>query len=365
MDDNELDKSEQPTPFKLDRARKKGTVARGADLGYLVGLAAFLACAALSGPHLAAALAQAVRVALVEGPTLPDGASVVPLGNLLFSSVAHTLALTAATIFCLVLVFELVQTGFIFSAQPLKPDFSRLNPAKGLKRIFTVRLLIETLKNVLKVAAYAAVAYFVIREAVTTSAGSLLSAKELLLQLATAGIRLVAAFVALAAGFAILDQLIVRRDFRKKMRMSRRELRQEMRDREGEPRLKQKRKQMHSEFVKLAQSVRNIRKADLLITNPEHIAIALRYDRGTMHAPVAVSIGTNHLAQRLKRLAFIYGIPIIDDPELARELHRRTVLNGPIPEHCYQLVANVYNAVRRAAQEKQSFLERPVRSTDV
>lgn len=148
--------------------------------------------------------------------------------------------------------------------------------------------------------------------------------------------------------FAAVDQIIVRRQFLTKMRMSRREVRKEAKDREGEPRLKQKRKQLHREFTRASESLRNLRNADVLVTNPDHLAVGLRYQAQQMSAPQIVALGVDHLAQRLKRLAFCYGIPIIEDRALARQLYRPSALNRTIPETCYSKVAEIYNALRRS-----------------
>lgn len=352
MEESEQDKSEQPTLFKLTRARGKGAVARGMDLGFFTGLAAFLGYAWVEGPDFGRIISHAIRGALVSSAGLADGPQAVfSATTLLFSSVVQPLVFMAGTIFLIVLLFEIVQTGFVFSAEPLKPDFNRLNPANGLKRLFTWRLLIETAKNVLKLAAYTTVGWLVIRGALQSDIGAVTDGRGLLALMSRTGLRLLMLFVLVALVFAVLDQLIVRRDFLKKMRMSRRELRREARDREGDPRLKQKRKQMHAEFTKMSQSLRNLRKADVLVTNPEHIALGLRYDPKTMQAPMIVSAGTGHFAQRLKRLAFIYGIPIIENRALARALYSKANLNKPVPEHCFQPVADIYNAIRQRTGE--------------
>src|SRR5262249_36808182 len=149
------------------------------------------------------------------------------------------IAFMAATIFFIVLLFEVLQTGPVFSSEPLRPDFSRLNPAKGLKRLFTVRLLLETLKNVLKLCFYGLAGYLILKGALASDIGRISDGRTLLDTLVRVGFRLAATFVAIAMVFAILDQLIVRQQFFKQMRMSRRELRREVREREGEPRLKQ------------------------------------------------------------------------------------------------------------------------------
>ncbi len=151
----------------------------------------------------------------------------------------------------------------------------------------------------------------------------------------------------------VIDQILARGQFLKKMRMDRRELRQEAREREGEPRLKQRRKQLHREFVKSSQSIRGLRSADVVITNPQHLALALRYQPGKSAAPIVVSMGANQLAQRLKRLAFLYGIPIFENRALARELYAKSMLDRQIPESCFKPVADIYNAMRRRKHEKE------------
>jgi flagellar biosynthetic protein FlhB len=346
--ETEQDRSESPTTFKLKRAREKGTVARGMDLGFLTGLVAFIGFAWVAGYGFGTNISQAVRGVLISGPSLAEGNyAVLAIIPPLFASAAPHLALMCGGIFLVVLAFEALQTGVVFSAQPLKPDFTRLNPVTGLKRLFTLRLLIETAKNIVKLVAYATVALIVIRNTLKSDVGLIRDAPTLLHAMGRVGFRLAVAFALVAIVVAVLDQMIVRRDFLKKMRMSRREVRREHREREGEPRLKQKRKELHAEFVKLSQSLRGLRGADVIITNPEHIALALRYDQRAMKAPMVVSLGTNRVARRLKALAFIYGIPVVENRILARALLRRAVLNREIPEEYYKPVADIYNTLRR------------------
>lgn len=352
MDDAEQNRSEQPTPFKLMRARERGTVARGMDLGFLSGLAAFLGYVWITGPSLGGAVAQSARKALIAAPNLLSSPNeLLAVTGMLFAGVARPLAVMTAVIFLIVCLFEIVQTGVIFTMAPLKPDFGRLNPGKGLKRLFSLRLLIETFKNVLKLALYATIAFFVIRHALAETIASITGAGSLLDAMAKTGFRMLVYFLIVALFFAVIDQFIVRRDFLKKMRMSRREVRRELRDREGDPRLKQRRKQLHAEFVKASQSLRGIRGSDVVITNPTHYAVALRYDPALMAAPKIVSLGSNRLAMRLKKLAFVYGVVIVQDRALARELFHKSQLNREIPEACYRRIADIYLAIRDKAKQ--------------
>jgi flagellar biosynthesis protein FlhB len=345
--DGEQDRSEPATPYKLARARERGVVARGLDIGYMAALAAFAGYVWFVGPDLVEALARASRGALVAAPmALSSPDSLLFVFGSVFSVVLRPLAFLIATIFTLVLLAELAQTGVVFSTEPLRPDFARLSPSRGFKRVFSLRMLIETVKNVLKLGVYVTLAWTVI-SAARGRVGSITDAPHLAGALRDEGFRLLALFLVAAVAFAILDQIISRQDFARRMRMSRRELRREQRDREGDPRLKQRRRALHREFVKLSQSLKNVRGADVLITNPMHYAVALKYDPATMVAPLVVSRGAHSFAQRLKRRAFIYGLVIVEAPELARTLFRRCELDQPVPEDCYRAVADVYLKVRK------------------
>lgn len=358
MADSEQDKSELPTAYKLQQARRRGAVARGMDLGFLTSLAAFLACLWVMGSDIGASFSQMMRATFASAPLLADGSgSIMQTLSMLFFGMTRPVLLIVLAILAVTLLFEIVQTGVVFSAQPLKPDFSKLNPVQGLKRLFSMRLLIETAKNILKLAVYTIVGYLVIRSALATHLRAIDNAASLSEVAFRSGLRLLAAFLLVALGFALIDQLISRKQFLKTMRMSRRDVRREMRDREGDPRLRQKRKQLHGEFTKLSQSLRNLKNADVLIVNPQHIAVGLRYEPTTMHAPLVISMGTDHVAQRLKRLAILYNIPIWENPPLARALHRGTSLNGFVPESQFNAVADIYNNLRRkrrAVQQGQS-----------
>jgi flagellar biosynthetic protein FlhB len=348
MEGAEQDKSEQATPFKLRKAREKGQVARGMDLGFLVGLAVLLLYLWISGPALGGDIARASRDAMVTAPAVIGGqGELFALTGHVFGAVLKPLLIFCIGLFATILLFEVLQTGVVFSAQPLKPDFSRLNPAKGLKRVFSKRMLVETLKNIVKLAVYATVAWLAARQALDAYFASVGDAAGLAQAMFAAGLQLLAWFVLAALCFAAIDQLLVRREFGKTMRMSRRELRREHRDREGEPRQKQKRKQLHAEFVKASQSLRGVKGADVVVTNPTHYAVALRYEAATMSAPLVVSRGAGDLALRIRQLAFRHNVVVIEDKALARALYRSGTLDAPVPERLYRDVAAVYNRVRR------------------
>lgn len=352
QDDSEQNKSEEATPFKLNRAREKGSVARGMDLGFLAGAAAFTGFVWMLGASAVSAVTLASRRTLASAASVsPSAGEILAATGALFGAALRPFAFLTAAIFLTVIVLELIQVGPVFSTEPLRLDFSRLNPATGLKRLFTVRLLVETAKGILKLAVYGALAFVIIRSALAVTLPTITSAGGLSDAIGHNSLGLLFVFLGAAGGFAALDQMLVRREFGKKMRMSRREIRRESRDREGDPKLKQKRKSLHREFVQASESLRGVKGADVLITNPTHFAVALRYDQSRMAAPQIVSRGANMFAMRLRRLAFSYGVVIVSNPPLARALFR-CELNSPVPEALYPAVATLYRALRSNSQSE-------------
>jgi len=343
MDETELDKTEEATPFKLKRAREKGAIARSMDLGFFATLAAAIGFFWIGGAQLGFSIAHASGEALAAAAVL--GSSPQALGAVaarLAAPVIMPLLTFAGALFGISLVLDFLQVGPVFSATPLKPDFSRINPAKGFKRLFSIRMLVEALKATFKLAVYATIAWLVISGMLAENALSLTDAPHLGMVLLAVVLRLLMYFALAALVFAVIDQLYVRRDFAKRMRMSRRELKREHRDREGEPRLKQKRKQLHGEFSKAVRALRDVRGSDIIITNPTHYAVALKYDPRTMEAPRVTACGAGEMARRIKRIGFTYGVLIISDPPLARALYRHGRLASDIPANFFQVVADHY-----------------------
>lgn len=348
MEGQEQNRTEEATPFKLKRAREKGQVARGMDLGFVGSLVALIFFALAAGAGFAVTLAQIMRRSLTLGiERANDPFDLLAMGGAALREGLYPLMLLGIAIIVILVVLDLIQLrGLIFSFQPLAPDFSRLNPAKGIKRLFSLRMLKETLKNIVKMICYAAVTWLVIVAAIEGFGGGMASAVGVVRVLMGSAGQLVLAFLGLAIFFTIIDQLIVRREFRRQMRMSRRELTREVKEREGEPRIKQKRKQLHAHMAQQARNLDRVAGADLLVTNPDHYAVALRYDAAQMSAPVIRARGRNVFAQLMKRKARLSNVPIFANPPLARALYHQQEVDQPIgPDH-YRAVAALYIRLR-------------------
>jgi len=347
MASEEQNKSEEATPFKLSKAREKGSMARGTDLGFFTGLAAFLLFLSLAGASLAQRLVAVMRSNLSSFSGLDDPHVAVTMMGRDASAGMAILTLLAMTLLVIVLPGEILQLrGLSFSAQPLKPDFSRLNPAKGLKRLFSAKLLKDALKSILKLIIYSALAVLAIRAAIEGFGLEAGNAGQLAEILWRSGLRLLGLFAAAAMIFAAIDQIIARREFAKQMRMSRGEVTREFKEREGEPRIKAKRKQLHSEFLKQSEGLGKLAGSDLLLVNPEHFGVALAYDPKKSAAPVVKARGRNRLALAMRAEAARLAIPVIADPPLARALFHSSGADREIaPEH-YRAVAVHYSQLR-------------------
>lgn len=350
-------RSEAPTPFKLKKAREKGQVARSMELGFLAGLVALIAFLAIAGKRFARTLAEVTHETIAAGIDAagqPEQAGALP--GRIYWTIVEPLLLLGGTIVVIVILFEIIQLrGFLFTAQPLKPDFSRINPAKGIKRLFSMRLLKETLKTLLKTIVYGLVTYLVLRDCLLRYATTASDSEQLAGLIGEATMRLLFAFLLVAFGFVVLDQLLVRGEFLKQMRMSRREVTRESKDREGDPRIKSKRKQLHQEFVKANRSAGTLAGSDLLVVNPQHFAVALRYDAARMEAPIVTAKGRNRFALALKEEAYRRGIPVLAQPPLARALYRGCATGSEVAPAQFEAVADLYIQLRRrAARQPQS-----------
>lgn len=343
MDESEFDKSEQATPFKLKRAREKGTVARGIDLGFFASLFALLAYAWVSGLPSSAEISRIAAMSFRNAAMVDGGSQALfSLASNIFSAASGPLLTFAATAFVIALLVEFLQVGPVFSMQPMKPDFKRINPVEGLKRIFSWRMLIEAFKSVVKLAIYGVIAWLFISAMLDEDVHIARDGMSLVSVLGNSAFTLLFYCTVAALFIAALDQLWSRKEFAKKMRMSSREVKREHRDREGDPRLKQKRKDFHKEFMSMAQSLRGARDADIILTNPTHYAVALRYDPKKMEAPQLVSRGSGAFAERIRQIGFVYGVVIHSQPALARALFRLGQVGTEIPDSFYQEVADIY-----------------------
>ena len=238
---------------------------------------------------------------------------------------------------------NILQTKPLFSSHPLKPDFTRMNPAQGLKKLFNRKTLFELFKTLLKVLVFGFITisgllYFYPEiYQVSFSAKSSLDNNLVLSVILACGF-----FLAFLLPITYLDYLFSVKDFARQMRMSRREVKEEYKRNEGHPEIKSKRKQIQKELLRKASSLGKVKDADIIVTNPTHFSIALKYEPEKMAVPIVLAKGKDELAAQIRQLARVYGKPVLRRPQLARALYSDVEIDAPVPVSSYQTVAEVY-----------------------
>ncbi len=343
MADRDADLSEDATPYKLDKARGEGSVAKSNDFIAMAMMAALAVSLYATGWEGLRKLLRLQQQILAHGTlhAMSVDATAAWMGELvigmlsLLSPFLLTLALSAV-------LANLLQIGAIFSFHPLKPDLTRLNPMNGVKKVFSMRTVFDTIKSLIKLAVLGSLLYFLVKDAIPgligLSAVAPKSYAAVLLALASG--MLVKMVVALFA-IGVLDLMFARWEFAKKMRMSKRDVKDEAKNRDGDPRIRARIREIRKEMLKRSKSMANVAKADVLITNPTRIAIAITYEHGKSAAPLVVAKGAGDLARKMREIAQRHHIPIVQNRLLARALFREVDYEGYVPEKWYPQVAKI------------------------
>jgi type III secretion YscU/HrpY family protein len=350
------DKTEQPTPKKLRDARKKGQVWKSRELPSTATLLVWLALGGLGAGYAAARL-RALMLASLQALDQGFAEAARNLGTMALETALLLVALGLLPVIAVGVLGEFLQTGPILAFDKVKPKLEHMNPIEGVKRMFSLDNLVEVLKAVLKTALLFAIGWWVMKALLPQI---LLLARQAP-QGAEAGAALQQAFwqvtlrttawtLAVFSLLAVLDAAYQRHSFMKKMRMSRRDIKQEMKDSEGDPYIKAQRRQTHQEWSQrnAAQAARN---ANVLIVNPTHLAIALDYDRDTCPVPTVAAKGEDEVAQAMREAAEEAGVPIVRNVQLARELLAGTEVGEMVPQHLFEVVAEVILWAREVREE--------------
>ncbi len=342
------EKTEQPTAKKLQDARNDGQVAKSQEVGNAAGLMALFLLIRFLYPYMAdsfSAMFRFVYEQIPEYTTMYDG--YLPLQNIrsLLNQALIRILLTALPFFATALVIGLVsnitQVGWKITTKPLQPKLSKLNPIKGLKNIFSTRKLFELVKSIAKIAVISVVV-FVYFQGYTASFFtlydmSLSQAIGLLGEtVVDVGIRIAAVYILIAAA----DLVYQRRKFRKDMMMTKQEVKDEYKNTEGDPQIKgQQRRRMQQASQR--RMMQELPKADVVITNPTHYAVAISYNADEFDAPKVIAKGEDYLAQKIKEIAKENNIEIVENKPLARMLYANVEVGEFVPPELYQAVAEV------------------------
>ncbi|HDP69290.1 MAG TPA: flagellar biosynthesis protein FlhB [Actinobacteria bacterium] len=348
-------KTEKATPKKRQEARKKGQVAKSPELnsGVII-LAVFLGLKAF-GPSMLSNIKYLFEKSFTSLNTTILTPENVP--NIFFSLLI-LFAKMLLPIFAIVVVASFIvgfgQVGFLLSFEALAPKLSKVNPIKGLKNLFSPRSFVELIKSFIKLIILGYIGYSVAIKNIP----NIINLMDMDINQILGVLAGIAYEIGIKVGIAILilaifDYIYQRYEHEKGLRMSKYEVKEEMKSAEGDPKIKGKirRKQME---MAMRRMMLEVPKADVVITNPIHLAIALKYDPKTMSAPKVVAKGARLIAEKIKEIANEHKIPIIEDKMLAQSLYRSAEEGQEIPLNLYQAVAEILAYVYQINQRRRA-----------
>ena len=348
------ERTHQPTARRRQKARERGQVSRSNDLIAAVALLAAYGAFRGLGAFMARHLTDAARLSLGSAHTADLSITgVQALVGQWLGVAALVLGPLAGIILAAGIAINLAQTGFLFSAQALTPDFTRVNPGSGFKRLLSVRGLVDTAKSCAKMVAIGGVAAAVLRanlQALMAVGAMPLGAGMPIITGVAAELFLKCALALLVIGF--LDYAYQRWSFEKSLRMTSQEVRQESKESDGDPQIRSQRARRRRDMLQ-QRITPEAAQASVVVINPTHIAVALRYDSGLAPAPRVVAKGQLAVARRIVALAEANRIPVVQSIPLARTLYKSTAVGDEIPAALYQAVAEILAAIYREAAERR------------
>lgn len=350
MNDSGQERQEPATPKRRKDARQKGQVFRSSEVTSVFALLGGIAALALGARSSVVLLRAYLAESLVNG--LPAGDLTVEGLGVLFSPALGVMVRcclpTVAGAMVMGLAANFAQVGLLFTGGPIAPKFDRINPVAGAKRVFSRRALIELVKSLAKVGIVAVVVYVTVAPQIKSFGGFALLDLEQALDLTgrlawTVILRAVVALFLVAA----LDFAYQRSEYEQGLRMTKEEVKQELKETEGDPQIRGRIRQKQREMAR-RRMMAEVPKADVVVVNPVHYACALVYRQGETAAPALVAKGRGYVAVRIKDIARQHRVPIVENPPLARTIHETVEIGGQIPPELYQAVAEVLAFVYRS-----------------
>ncbi|MGD9981630.1 MAG: flagellar biosynthesis protein FlhB [Hyphomonadaceae bacterium] len=353
MAEQDDERTEEPTPRKLEQAREKGDIVYTPEVGSALSLIALTGVVAFMAGPIASQMAHAFIGFLAT----PDQYSTSP-GAL--EAILGQIGLKLLAIFgllCLALagagvVARYIQDKPTFTGEKLTPKAEKLNPIEGFKRVFGKAAFAAFLKSLAKLAVVGGVMLWALwPKDATLENLSLLDPNALLPYVQDRVVAMLLALASASALIAVVDYVFTRQSFMQRMRMSRREIKEELRQQDGDPMVKAKLRAIRMERSR-RRMMANVPQASVVITNPTHYAVALKYEPGETPAPICLAMGVDAVAARIRETAEQHNIPIVEDPPLARALFATAEIDQPIPKEHYEAVAKVIGFVMRLARRR-------------
>lgn len=354
-EENDDDKTEEPSQYRLEESRKKGDVASSRELNSVLLLAGSLLTLILCGVFVYETFTEYLdwlyRQDFRNVYTKEKFSDIIKMTAwTIVKSVAPSFAASA----CLGFLAQFMQIGFLYSPEILNADIERINPLKGFSRLFSKKAIAETIKGIFKFLVIIIITYTVMKNNIGSFLGFLHAEAAESLQFGK--------YLMVKLGFAILLGLgiIALADFawekwsyRKKMMMTKQEAKQEAKEKDGNPEVKNRIRQIQRQMSQ-KRMMDDVKKADVIVTNPTHISVALKYDGEMMVAPAVMAKGADHLALRIREIAKANDIPIVENIMLARTLYKTVKVGQGVPRTLYKAVAEILAFVYKLRRKQKA-----------
>lgn len=339
-------KTEEPTPKKIEESRKRGQVALSREINNWIMLLTGTIVILAIGPYSMNLLKEHMKGYIEKAhlmPSIPGGFGFI-LGDS-FWVVLGILALPLIVLMIAAFLGPFLQIGPLFAPQIIKPDISKISPMQGFKRLFSMRSIMEFIKGILKIGIIGTIGVILLYPfygSVDHMVG--LPVPVMMSELQGLVIRLMTGILVVLLVVAVIDLVYQRYEHHKKMRMTKQELKDEYKQTEGDPHVRAKLRQLRQEKAR-TRMMQAVPQADVVITNPTHYSLALKYNPDEMDAPVLVAKGVDDLAMRIREVAKENDIPLYENKPLARVLYDTVEIDQMVPEEHYRAVAEVISYV--------------------
>ncbi len=354
-DESDHEKTEEPSEYRLQEARKKGEVASSKELASVLILFGVLMTLIFSALYILEVMHNFVQWLYMQDAQAiyaPKMLNKIMIKTMLTAFKCVTPVFISA--FCLSILAHVMQIGLLYAPEALSVKFERINPLSGAKRLFAMRSIVEVIKGVFKFAIIMGIAYVILGDHIKSFTGflhvdvlqSFLYSKTLIGKLA----------FSILTGLAVValgDFAWQKYSFRKKMMMTKQQVKEEMKEKDGSPEIKQRIRQVQREQAQ-KRMMEAVESADVIVTNPTHISVAIKYDAEKMIAPAVVAKGQEFLALRIREMAKKHDIPLVENVPLARTLYKTVKIGEGVPRTLYKAVAEILAFVYKLKRKKKA-----------
>jgi flagellar biosynthetic protein FlhB len=354
-EESDSEKTEEPSQHRIDEFRKKGDVAFSRELTSVLVMAACLLTLSLSLVYIYEEMTKYIE--WLYTLDLASAFTEKSLKTITTRTVIVSLKCGTPVMFvalCVGVVSQVAQIGFLYSPEILELNFDRINPINGIQKLISMKSIFETIKGIFKFVVILSIVYAFLKDDIVRYNGFMhLELYQSFVYGKTVLMKLVFAILMGLGVVALLDFAYQKISYQKRIRQTKDELKRESKEQDGNPEIKQRIRQIQREMAR-KRMMKDVKTADVIVTNPTHISIVLKYDSEKMVSPSVIGKGADHMALKIREIAKEYDIPIVENVMLARTLYKTVKVGAPVPRNLYKAVAEVLAFVYKLKKKKKA-----------